>query len=173
MSTDLSARLLTLLRTSGTRHRLIPHAPEGETVRASLLRGHPLDQAAKCLVLRVALSRRRKRYLTAVVPGNSRVNLDRVAHLCGGVEASFATTEIAERLGGSVVGSITPFSFHPDLGLLVDTALLRHEEIYFNAARLDLSVAVNTEDYLELVNPEIADISTASADSSHALTAVG
>lgn len=47
----------------------------------------------------------------------------------------------------SVSGTILPFGFHPDLELVVDPRLLEHPEIFFNAARLDRSLALNTQDY--------------------------
>ena len=55
-------------------------------------------------------------------------------------------------------GTILPFSFHPELELIVDPGLLKHPEIYFNAARLDRSLALNTEDYVRLAEPRILPI---------------
>ncbi|MFF5017223.1 YbaK/EbsC family protein [Streptomyces sp. NPDC001165] len=65
---------------------------------ASELRGHPLDQAVKCLVVRVSTGRSR-RYVLAVVPGDRRLDMTRVREL-------------------------------------------DNDWIYFNAARLDLSIAL-------------------------------
>ena len=71
---------------------------------------------------------------------------------------SFASTDKAEALAGSVSGTILPFSFTPELELVVDPGLLRHPEIYFNAARLDRSLALDTKDYIRLANPRIVPI---------------
>lgn len=54
-----------------------------------------------------------------------------------------------------------PLSFHPDLHLVVDEGLILTEEIYFNAARLDRSVALSTPDYLAIAQPQLAAIATA------------
>lgn len=155
---DVYERLTDLFAESSVPYRLIHHAPEGRTDVASMLRRHPLEQAAKSIVIRVATGRRSRRYVLAVVPGHRRVDLDALAGRYGGREASFAVREIAERLSGSVSGAITPFSFSDDLEVLVDEELLAHEEIYFNAGRLDLSVALPTSDYLELARPTVAPI---------------
>ena len=56
-------------------------------------------------------------------------------------------------------GSILPFSFNPDLHLITDPALLVHEELFFNAARLDRSIALATNDYVALAQPRIEPIS--------------
>ncbi|MFC8419580.1 YbaK/EbsC family protein [Streptomyces sp. NPDC057236] len=151
-------RLIELLDRGQARFRLIDHAPEGRTGPASVLRSHAAAQAAKCLVVRVALGRRSRRYVLAVVPGDRRVDLDGLNDLYSGRETSFASREAAERLTGSVSGSIPPFAFHADLDLVVDPTLLVHEEIFFNAARLDRSVALATSDYLTLAGPLVQRI---------------
>ena len=56
--------------------------------------------------------------------------------------------DIAEKLSGSVVGTVLPFSFNPELELIVDPSLLAHEEIVFNAARLDRSLYLKASDYV-------------------------
>ncbi|GAA2935848.1 YbaK/EbsC family protein [Streptomyces mexicanus] len=153
---DTSRRLLSLLDDAGVPYRLIGHAPEGRTDLASALRGHPLRQAAKCLVVRVGTGRRSRRYVLAVVPGARRVDMRRVRELYGGTDAAFAAREVAERLSGCVSGCVVPFTFHPDLDLVVDPGLLRHDDIYFNAARLDLSIALPVPAYVALARPRTA-----------------
>ena len=51
-----------------------------------------------------------------------------------------------------------PFAFHPDLALIADPALQAHAEIFFNAARLDRSIALRTADYLRLAAPRLEAI---------------
>jgi Ala-tRNA(Pro) deacylase len=158
MTTTTYQRLIDLLGEGHARYRLIDHAPEGRTAPASVLRGHSLTQAAKCLVVRVALGRKARRYVLAVIPGDRRVDLDGLCDLYGGTEASFAARDVAEQLAGSVSGTIIPFTFHPELELLADPDLLDHDEIYFNAARLDRSAALATDDYLRLAAPRVLPI---------------
>ncbi|MFG2963232.1 MULTISPECIES: YbaK/EbsC family protein [unclassified Streptomyces] len=155
---DSRNRLLDLLARGGARYRLLHHAPQGRTDLASTLRGHSLDQAAKSLVIRVALSSKRRRYVIAVVPGDRRVDLPAVNALYAGREASFAARDVAERLTGCVSGSIMPLSFDPDLDVIADPDLLAHEEIFFNTGRLDESVALRTECYRTLVAPRVEAI---------------
>jgi Ala-tRNA(Pro) deacylase len=158
---DTYAALITMLNDAGARYRLIDHRPEGQTEAVSMIRGHRLSQAAKCMVLRVRLSKKSRRYILAVVPGDRRVDLNRVGDLFGGKSASFATRDVAEHLAGTVSGSILPFSFHPELQVMIDRKLLEHDEIYFNAARLDRSVALATQDYLSLAGGSIESIAEA------------
>lgn len=59
--------------------------------------------------------------------------------MLGGTYASFASREVAERLAGSVSGTILPFAWHPDLELIVDPEL-------------------TTSDYLALAEPRVEPI---------------
>ncbi len=156
---DTQAQLLALLDKHGARYRLMAHAPEGRTDRVSAMRGNALPAAAKCIILMVKLGKKVTRYVLAVVPGDARVDLEAIKRLVGGTYAAFAAPAVAEALAGSPAGTVLPFAFHPDLRLVVDPALLAHHpEIFFNAARLDQSLALSTDDYMRLAKPEVAVI---------------
>lgn len=152
------ARLIADLDASGARYRLIEHAPEGRTEVVSALRGHTLASAAKCLILLVKLGKKQTRYVLAVVPGDARLDLAAVKALLGASYVALAGTGKAEQLAGSVSGTVLPFSYDERLELIADPALLDHGELYFNAGRLDRSVALASEDYLRLARPRIARI---------------
>ena len=154
--TEMYDRFLAFLDEGGARYRIIEHEPEGRTEAVSALRGNPISAAAKCLVIMVKLGKKTSRYVLAVVPGDARVDIAAVRTLLGGTYASFASADRAEDLAGSASGTILPVSFHPDLELIADPALLAHPEIFFNAARLDRSVALDTEDYVRLAAPRLA-----------------
>lgn len=151
-------RLMATLDAAGARYRVIEHPPEGRTIEASAHRGHPVGQAAKCLVVMVKIGKRTSRYFLAVVPGDARVDLAALKALAGGTYVAFASTDRAETLAGSETGTILPFSSHPDLHLVADPGLLEHDEIFFNAARLDRSLALATKDYLRLADPQVERI---------------
>ncbi|MQA11384.1 MAG: YbaK/prolyl-tRNA synthetase associated domain-containing protein [Pseudonocardiaceae bacterium] len=151
-------RLRSELDASGARYRLIEHPPEGRTEIVSGYRGNAVEQAAKCLVVLVKLGKRTSKYFLAVVPGDRKIDLDRLKQLAGGSYVAFASTDKAETLAGSPSGTILPFSFHPDLELVADPALTEQPEIFFNAARLDRSLALRTEDYLRIAQPRLVPI---------------
>jgi Ala-tRNA(Pro) deacylase len=149
------SRIMSLLDGHGVQYRVIDHEPQGRTHLASVVRGHPLAQAAKCMVVEVQVHH----YVLCVVPGDVRVDLDAVRRLYGGTNARLAQRETAERLTGCERGTIAPFSFRPDaLDLIADPRLLEHEKLYFNAARLDRSVAISAEDFLYVARPRLASV---------------
>jgi Ala-tRNA(Pro) deacylase len=165
-SENAFTRLIDFLDTRAIPYRLINHAPEGRTEIVSPMRGNRLSQAAKCIILMVKIGKKVTRYVLAVVPGDARVDLAAVKALMKGTYIAFASTDIAEKLGGSVTGTILPFSFNPDLELIVDPSLLENEEIYFNAARLDCSMVLKTKDYVTLATPRLERIVQSSSPES-------
>ena len=63
---------------------------------------------------------------------------------------------------GSVAGTVVPFALQDESELIVDPGLLEPDRIFFNAARLDRSMALRTDDYLALAAPRIAKIADGS-----------
>jgi Ala-tRNA(Pro) deacylase len=156
---DTYEKLIALLDAHQAAYRLIDHAPEGQTDKVSALRGNPVAAAAKCIVLIVKIGKKTSRFVLAVVPGDARVDTAKVKALFSGATyAGFAAADVAERLAGSVAGTVLPFAFHSDLMLIADPAIAAHAELFFNAARLDRSLALRTSDYLALAKPRMEPI---------------
>jgi Ala-tRNA(Pro) deacylase len=154
----LYRRLIAVLEQHQARFRLIDHAPEGRTDVVSRMRGNALERAAKCLVLLVKLDKKTKRFALAVVPGDRQVDFAAVKRLLGASWVGFAQQDVAERLAGSPAGTVLPFAFAPELELIADPAVLDGGEIYFNAARLDRSLALATGDWQRIAAPRLAAI---------------
>ena len=155
---DQYVKLLDLLDGHGARYRLIDHPPEGRTDVVSAFRGNATSQAAKCILLMVKIGKKVTRHVLCVVPGDSKLDFSAVKELFGATHVSFASPAVAEQLAGSASGTILPFSFRPELELLADPALLANEEIFFNAARLDRSMALKTSDWSAVAKPRLERI---------------
>jgi Ala-tRNA(Pro) deacylase len=156
---DTYTRLIELLEQHGARYRLIDHAPEGRTEIVSPMRGNELSQAAKCMVVMVKVGKKVTRYVLAVVPGDARVDLNAIKSLLDGTYVSFASPDVAERLAESVTGTVLPFTLNDRLELIADPSLIeQNEELYFNAARLDRSMALRTSDYVAIAKPRVERI---------------
>jgi Ala-tRNA(Pro) deacylase len=154
-------QLIALLDEHGAKYRLIDHPPEGRTDLVSPMRGNQLSQAAKCMIMIAKLGKKTTKYVLGVVPGDRRLDLSAIKSLLGATYVSFASAEVAERLAGSAIGTVLPFAFSPDLELIADPSLHQADELFFNAARLDRSVALNTEDYFAIARPRIERIAAA------------
>jgi Ala-tRNA(Pro) deacylase len=56
------------------------------------------------------------------------------------------------------VGTVLPLPFDARLELIVDPSLLTQPEIFFNAARLDRSVALSAGDFRRIAGPRLERI---------------
>jgi Ala-tRNA(Pro) deacylase len=65
---------------------------------------------------------------------------------------------LTEALAGTVSGTVLPISYHSELQLIADPSLRHAPELFLNAARLDRSIALNTDDYFRLARPRIEPI---------------
>src|SRR5690242_557669 len=96
-------RLIALLDEKGARYRVIEHPPEGRTEVIGAIRGNPLSQSAKCIIVMLKIDKKTTRFVLVVVPGDARVDFDALKTLYGAAHCSFASVENAEKFGGSVV----------------------------------------------------------------------
>ena len=161
MADDVYQKLVTLLDERGATYRVIEHKPEGVTATVSAIRGHDAGQAAKCIIIMVKIGKKVTRFVAAVLPGDKRVSFDKLKALTGGTFARFAERDVAEDLAGTPVGTIPPFAFDERLELIFDPELLRYDEVFFNAGRLDRTIGLATEDYLAIADPRIESITEA------------
>jgi Ala-tRNA(Pro) deacylase len=113
------------------------------------------------MVLMVKVGKKQTRYIAAVIPGDQRVDFQKVKALFNGTYAAFASKEAAEELARTPIGTIPPFSFDERMELYVDPSLLDHAEVFFNAARLDRTIALATSDYLAIAVPRVASLISA------------
>lgn len=155
---DTYARLIAMLDAGGAQYRLIDHAAEGRTEIVSGLRGHPVAQAAKCIIVMVKIGKKVTEFVLAVIPGDARLDLAAIKALKGGTYVGFAPPERAEELAASVVGTVLPFAFDSRLQLIADPAIKEHASLFFNAGRLDRSMELRTEDYVRLAAPRFERI---------------
>lgn len=96
---DTYERLIALLDANGAQYRLIDHPPEGRTEIVSPMRGHPVAQAAKCIIAMIKIGKKVTKFVLAVVPGDARVNLDVIKSLKGGNLRCFRAARPGGRTG--------------------------------------------------------------------------
>lgn len=146
-------KLINFLNQNQINYQEVHHIPEGRCEAISKIRGNKLEQAAKCLVVMVKHGKKDRQYYLAVVPADRSVDLHAVMKYSGGDGVMLAPPERALNLTGCEMGTVLPFSFHDNLKLLVDPSLKNVDEIVFNAGKLDGSIFIKTQDYLNISNP--------------------
>jgi Ala-tRNA(Pro) deacylase len=150
--------LVSLLEAEGARFRVIEHPPEGKSDLVAQIRGTTPGQGAKAMLCRnkdgggeLAL---------VVLPGDRKLDFKKVAEALGVKKATLASPQDAMEATGCVIGAIPPFAEAPHLRLIVDPALIEnHDDIAFNAGRLDRSIVLNAEDYVRIAKPLLCSVS--------------
>lgn len=151
-------KLIALLERHNALYSLMEHEATGKCEAVAAIRGTAVGQGAKALVCHVK-GNGVKQHVLAILPADRQADLGKVATAIGGRRASLASPAEVDALTGCVFGAIPPFSFHPDLQLLVDPLLFeRYDEIAFNAGLLTKSVVLKTTDYQRICQAEMASI---------------
>jgi Ala-tRNA(Pro) deacylase len=159
MTTSVFERLVALLDAEAARYRIVEHEPEGRSDRIALIRGNKPEQAAKAMVMALRRPGAADAYALAILPGPRRVDFAAVAAHFGARKASLAPADAAQTITGCVMGAVPPFTFDAQaLPLLCDPSLLEHEELWFNAGRLDRSMAMAAADWTRIAKPQLARI---------------
>jgi Ala-tRNA(Pro) deacylase len=152
--------IVSLLENNNAQYRIVEHEPVGQSLLVSNVRGSNLSQGAKAMVVMVKTGKKTRKYYLAVIPADRRVNFDTIKRIAQGTYAAFASEDIAKKLTNCVMGAVPPFSFHPELELLVDPILLENEEIVFNAGRLDRSIFLSSDSYKKIANMTLKNIAS-------------
>ena len=143
-----------LLRSRGARYRILEHPAEGKSEEVARIRGTTPGQGAKAMLCRSKDDA--DRFILAILPGDRKLDFRKVAEAAGLKKVTLASPEEATRETGCVIGAIPPFTFSPRIELVVDPALVEsHDEIAFNAGRLDRSMVLNSQDYVCIAKPRL------------------
>lgn len=151
-------QLRALLDREGAIYRVLEHEAEGRTEFITQIRGNRIEQAIKSMVVQVRMSKKENLYYLANVPGDCRVDFDAIKAHFNAAGIGMAPREKAEALTGCVIGSIPPFSFNDQLGVLADPLIKENEEVVFNAGSLEKSIFMKMEDYFRIANPQVVKI---------------
>ena len=151
-------QLRSLLDKEGAVYRVLEHEAEGRTEFITKIRGNRIEQAIKSMVVQVRMSKKENLYYLANIPGDCRVDFDAIKTHFNAVGIGMAPREKAEALTGCVIGSIPPFSFNDQLGVLTDPLIKENDEVVFNAGSLERSIFMKMEDYFRIAKPQVVKI---------------
>jgi Ala-tRNA(Pro) deacylase len=143
------------LTAANVSFELLEHAPcrsSAESAAARASAGFPLAVGAKALVVVVGES---NSICTIVLPGSAKLDSKAARKIIGRIRFA-SSSELAYATEGLEPGMVPPFVrpvFNSINNLYVDVRLTEYPQIGFNAACLDRSIVMNTEDYLKICDP--------------------
>lgn len=144
-------RVDALLREASVAWSVLEHPPAGSAEEAARLRGTPLSQGGKALVMR---GDRGLGLVVVALPGDRRLDNQAFRVAFGLRRYRFATAEELQQVTGLRPGTVPPFG-HPvfDLPLVVDATLAAGPEVAFTPGRADVSYVVATAGWLAAARP--------------------
>ncbi len=136
------------------------HEPVRTSEEAAKVRsGYGIRQGAKAIIVRIKQLSSDKKFVMLVIPGNVRFDNLKVKKYFEAKDVRFATEEeVISLTDGVLPGGVPPFGGLFRLDMVVDPSLFENEKIIFNAGDKRFSIAMRSEDYKKVVNPQIATI---------------
>ena len=128
------------------------HAPTPTSELAAHIRGTKPEEGAKALVLRSE-----GMFLMCVLPGNKKIDLNKMRIILGKKRLSLATPEEVKKATGCDIGSVHPFGNLCGIQLYADRNLIKHEMMTFSAGMVTKSIRMKSEEYLQLSKAVVED----------------
>ena len=131
---------------------LMEHEPVFTCKQAAEVRGTPLKEGAKALVLKSE-----KGYIMAVLPGDKEIDVDKLKKILRVSRLELAAPEDVKKMSGCGVGSVPPFGNIFGIDLFVDKSLKENKGVNFNAGSHTTSIKMSSVAYLELAKGKEAE----------------
>jgi prolyl-tRNA editing enzyme YbaK/EbsC (Cys-tRNA(Pro) deacylase) len=157
---DIFHQIVELLVDKKVWHETFQHETTVRTSEeaAALRPDYSLSEGAKALIVRVKIPHQGKKFIQAVLEGDKKFDSKKLKVAVGASDLRFATeAEVAEITQGIQPGGVPPFGNLFGVQVVCDRGVLRNERIIFNAGR-DVSIAMKSSDYKEIVSPVVASI---------------
>lgn len=155
----VTTQIVDLLKSNGYWYETFEHEPVRTSEEAAKVRyGYSIEQGAKALIVRIK-SKEQSEFIMLVMPAQLRLDTKKAKQYLHIKDLRFATEEeVGKVTNGVLVGGVPPFGNIFHIKTIVDPKLFLNEKIVFNAGDRRYSVAMLSQDYKNLVNPIIIDI---------------
>jgi Cys-tRNA(Pro)/Cys-tRNA(Cys) deacylase len=100
-------------------------------------------------------------YLFAVIPGDTELDLKKLAHAAGAKKAELASLKEVEPLTGYIRGGVTVMAARKPFPAYADETIELHDVISISAGQRGLQILLNPADYLRATEATIADLTKA------------
>jgi len=140
----------------GIPYRLLTHAHKATNVEeAAAERGVPVCQIVKSLLVR----RPDKGHVLALVRGDRRLSLRKLARIVGVKTLDMAPPADVPRITGYRIGAVAPLGLRrEDVPVFVDHHIMEEPRVSISAGRHDVGLELSTEDLVRAVDGQIVDI---------------
>ncbi len=152
---QISEQIRSLLSSKSIPFKYLEHEPTPTSIDSARVRGTPLHEGAKALILRTSKSN--ANYMV-VLPGDRKIDSKKLKEVIG-ENFSFEKPEVIYEKYGLVIGGVPPFGFLFDIQTFYDTAILKNENVSFNCGTKSQSIDMKVNGFKEVVVGEWVDCS--------------
>ena len=151
----MPTRAIQTLKKAQLPFEVIPytHKVKGAAFAAHAI-GFPLEKTVKTLIADLG----GHRYVAALLPGNTQLDLKKLARFFHTKHASMASITIAERLTGYHVGGISPFGLKQPLESVIDSPIMNYSTVVINGGRRGVMLKMAPGDILTALTCPVAEI---------------
>jgi Cys-tRNA(Pro)/Cys-tRNA(Cys) deacylase len=136
-------------------YRFIEKPETIHTADAAKVAGLELNRLTKNLVSKTDTGE----YILLIVPGDKKVNLDRVASLLGLKKVRLVPFDQAEQISGFLPGATPSVGHKIKMKTIIDKSLVNYNNIFCGGGTREKLLELRTEDVIALNEAIISDIS--------------
>ena len=134
----------------------LPEEKLGAVETAQIL-GVPIEKVFKTIVVQ---REKGSKAILAVIAGDSKVDLKKLASAVGEKKLRLTTQDEAEKLTGLLVGGISPLALlNKGFQIVLDESALQHERVHISGGQRGLNICLPVNDLINLTGARIAQIS--------------
>jgi len=134
----------------------LPEEKLGAVETAQIL-GVPIEKVFKTIVVQ---REKGSKAILAVVAGDSKVDLKKLASAVGEKKLRLTTQGEAEKLTGLLVGGISLLALlNKGFQIVLDESALQHERVHISGGQRGLNICLPVNDLINLTGARIAQIS--------------
>jgi Cys-tRNA(Pro)/Cys-tRNA(Cys) deacylase len=154
--TKVKTHAIRALDELGIPYQVLMHAHKARNVEeAAAERGVLAHQLVKTLLVR----RPDKRHAIALVRGDQRLSLKKLARVLDVKALEMAPEADVPRITGYQIGAVAPLGLRRgDVPIFVDHHILEQSRVSISAGRHDAGLELATEDLIRAVGGQVADI---------------
>lgn len=146
-SSDLEA----FLKNTDVKYRIFFHGETYSAERASIELGVSLMDVAKTIVF----VNENKEPLIVIMPGNRKVNQDKLAKTLGFKKLRLATPEEVLSHTGYEAGTVPPVGHVRQIPAIVDETLIQKEKVYAGGGAINATLEISPIDIVKILNAKI------------------
>lgn len=143
-----------LLKKSGIKHRIMIHGETYSAEKASKELGVSLKNIAKTVVF----VNEKGEPLIVIIPGDCKVNQDRLSKILGFKKLRLATQEEVLNHTGYEAGAVPPVGHVKQIPAVVDEALLSSEKVYAGGGAVNATLEISPKDIIRILNAKVMSI---------------